>query len=202
VVVVVELVEVDDVLVLLVEVELVEVELVDVLDVLVELVEVLDVDVVLVLLVEVVDVVEVVEVDVVLVVVEVVHAVVVRHPTTGGHGIGGTNDGDSHEPQPALQPEELDHDVAEPNASHRHGPHGVVLLVLLVEVVVVVVSQAVTPVMQRPGGQYRTSPTLETVHESDGVEHDGYWAVQYDGQPNPPSEYSQEYVDPEVFVQT
>jgi hypothetical protein len=129
---------------------LVEVELVDVLDVEVELVEVLDVDVDEVLLVEVelvelvevedVLVVEVVEVDVVLVVVEVVQAVVVRQPTTGGHGIGGTNDGESHEPQPELQPEELDHDVAEPNASQRQGPHGVVLLVLDVDVVVVVQS--------------------------------------------------------------
>lgn len=152
--VVVELVEVVDVLVLLVVVELVVV----VLDVVVELVEVLVllVEVELVELVEVDDVlvVEVVEVDVVLVVVEVVHAVVVRQPTTGGHGIGGTNDGDSHEPQPELQPAALDHDVAESYATQRQGPHGVVLLVLDVEVVVVVLQHGSEgPLTNVPDGQ-------------------------------------------------
>lgn len=133
VVVVVVLVEVVEVLVLLVVVELVVVVLDVVVVVLVVLVEVE--------LVEVVDVlvVEVVEVDVVLVVVVVVHGVVVRQPITGGHGIGGENEGDSHAPQPELHPDALDHDVAEPNASQRQGPHAVVLLVLDVEVVLVVV---------------------------------------------------------------
>ncbi len=142
---------VDVVEVLLVVVELVEVvEVVLVVDV-VEVVDVVDVE--LVLVVDVL-VVEVVDVDVVLVVVEVVHAVVVRQPTTGGHGIGGTNDGEAHEPQPVLHPDELDHELAESYATQRHGPHGVVLLVLDVDVVLVVLQHgSVGPVVNVPDGQ-------------------------------------------------